>query len=699
MAPIQHAISRVMRSLVMKFTLLCGVALIGAIAALMAVEFNFERTNNTEAGLAQAELITELFASTSSGYLAEGDTTALARRAQNFESREDVAGVYAADINRRVIAVSGDTMYARGERASEEIIQSAIGAVDTRVVTQDGMIRVAEPVFHEGRLVGAVVASVPVSAVAEPAWLILRRQLALGFAALIVFLPLTAFAVRKALGPVRKLTEAARLASSRKLDLRIDVNTGDELEMLANAFNRMFARLDASMKRVHRLAYVDLVTELPNRERFRKEVERVTQDAAEKGFEGAVLFLDLDRFKRVNDSLGIGQGDRLLEAVGRRLREAARGWDLSHGVEGAEPSMVARLGGDEFTILMPNLRDGTDVERLGRRVIDAVRRPFDISGHQVFLGVSAGAAIFPRDGADPETLLRHADLAMACAKRDGGNACAFFEASMNQSAFERLVLENELREAVRDDQLVVYYQPKVCMQTGALSGSEALVRWQHPTAGLLAPGAFIQAAEECGLIGEIGDWVLRRACRDAVEMMEQGMSVPVAVNVSAMQFESDGFAQSVLDVLEDTGLPPEMLELELTESTAMRDPERVIAQIAPLRELGITFAIDDFGTGHSSLSYLTRMPFDIFKIDQSFVRNMSEDKHARIVVETILAMARSLRLKTVAEGVETAEQYQVLRDLGATLAQGYLFGRPMPRADLEEFAQADTGSQVQLAVS
>lgn len=697
MAPLRHAISRVMRSLVMKFTLLSGLMLIGATALLMGIEFNLKRAENTETGLTRAELMTELFAANTAGSLAQSDVRALTRAVNDFQARPDVASVTAVDVNRRVLASWGEGVLNPGERETDQLVHAALGAVDTRIESLGPTIRVAEPAFDDGRLVGAVVVTVPMAAVAEPAMSILRRQLLTAFGALLIFLPIMAFAVRKALGPIGKLTEAARLASSRKLDLRIEVNTGDELEMLANAFNRMFARLDASMKRVHRLAYVDMVTELPNRERFRKEVERVSREAAESGHEGAILFLDLDRFKRVNDSLGIGEGDRLLEAVGRRLREAARGWDLSNGAEGAEPSMVARLGGDEFTVLMPKLRDGTDAARLARRIIDAVRRPFEISGHQVFLGISAGAAVFPRDGADPETLLRHADLAMAAAKRNGGNACEFFETSMNQSAFERLVLESELREAVREDQLVVYYQPKVGMHGGAIAGAEALVRWNHPTAGLLSPGAFIQAAEECGLIGEIGDWVLRRACRETAALAAQGLSVPVAVNVSAMQFESEGFAQSVLDVLEETGLPPEMLELELTESTAMRDPERVIAQIAPLRDIGVTFAIDDFGTGHSSLSYLTRMPFDVFKIDQSFVRDMSKDHHARIVVETILAMARSLKLKTVAEGVETAEQYVALRDLGATLAQGYLFGRPMPMDDLEEFARADAGAKVSAA--
>ena len=225
------------------------------------------------------------------------------------------------------------------------------------------------------------------------------------------------------------------------------------------------------------------------------------------------------------------------------------------------------------------------------------------------------------------------------------------------------------------------------MKDGSTAGAEALVRWQHPTAGLLSPGAFIEAAEECGLIGEIGDWVLRRACHEAAKWRMKGLEVPVAVNVSAMQFERDGFAESVLDALHDANLPPHLLELELTESIAMENPERVIEQVEPLRSRGVNFAIDDFGTGHSSLSYLTRMPFDVFKIDQSFVRNMATDTHDRIVVETILAMAKALKLETVAEGVETAEQMTMLRSMGATLAQGFLYARPMPFEDFVGFAE------------
>ena len=686
MAPLRHAFSRLMRSLVMKFTLLCGALIVLATSVLMGIEARNTAESNREASLAHAELLAELFAESNAVSVDADATAALTRELTRFAERPDVARAYVADPLRWVIGSAGEGAPARGERAADALAAQTLGAADDRIEVVDGLIRVAHPMFYEGRLVGAVVADVPVEAVGRPAWTVMRRQGVILALALSFFLPLTALLVRRALSPVGELTEAARLASSRKLDMRIEVKTGDELEVLANAFNRMFARLDASVKRIHRLAYVDMVTELPNRERFRKELERVTREAMETETSGAVLFLDLDRFKRVNDSLGIGEGDRLLEAVARRLREAARGWDLSSGAEGGEPSMVARLGGDEFTLLLPRLRDANDAARVARRIVEAVRRPFEISGHQVFLGVSIGAAVFPRDGADPETLLRHADLAMAAAKRSGGNAVEFFEASMNQSAFERLVLENELREAVSDDQLVVYYQPKVRMSDGALAGAEALVRWRHPTAGLLSPGAFIQAAEECGLIGEIGDWVMRRACREMAELAGRGIDIPVAVNVSAMQFEHEGFADAVMVALRESGFEAGKLELELTESTAMRDPERVIHQIEPLRDLGVTFAIDDFGTGHSSLSYLTRMPFDVFKIDQSFVRDMSRDEHARIVVETILAMARSLKLKTVAEGVETTEQLSALRQQGCTLAQGYLFGRPMPLDELVEFA-------------
>ncbi|WP_339741594.1 EAL domain-containing protein [uncultured Maricaulis sp.] len=676
-----------MRSLVMKFTLLTGMLIFATTLMLMTLE-NIAAQRETrnllaESSIARLQSTTDRIA----GAIASNDTEFVQRYLTEMLASLDLSEVYALNNRREVLG----SAYPEGE-APEHLSQSdlavmALGAGDRRAALNAATLQVAVPVYTESRrLVGVVYASQELTELIRSRNAALRRQTFIALFALGIFLPLAALIVGRALKPVQTLTDAARLASSKTLDMRIDVHTGDELEVLANAFNRMFARLDGNLKRIHRLAYVDLVTELPNRERFRKETERVSRKALEDGETGAVLFLDLDRFKRVNDSLGIGEGDRMLEMVARRLSEVTRGCDLAAGGDG-EPSLVARLGGDEFTVLLPEIDEPADAARIANKLVDAIRLPFEISGHQVFLGVSIGIAVFPQDGADPESLIRHADLAMAHAKRDGGSAARFFEPAMNQSAFERLVLENELRDAVHQDQLVVFYQPKIDMKTGIVAGAEALVRWQHPTAGLLSPGAFIEAAEECGLIGEIGDWVLRAACREGARWRTLGIEIPVAVNVSAMQFEREGFAESVLHALELADLPPHLLELELTESIAMENPERAIVQVQPLRDRGVNFAIDDFGTGHSSLSYLTRMPFDVFKIDQSFVRDMTTDPHARIVVETILAMAKALKLETVAEGVETQEQFEMLRAEGATLAQGFLFARPMPASDFVEYTQ------------
>jgi diguanylate cyclase (GGDEF)-like protein len=686
MAPIRKAVSRVMRSLVMKFTLLTGALIFATTLLLMTLESVSAQRETRHLLIDRSVATLQATANRLANAVSSNNSEFVDLYIEELIASIGAEEMYVLNNRREVLGEAYSDDRSQGHLRAADMAVMALGAGDLRYSIIDGALEMAAPVYtQERRLVGVIYAKRELVELVASRNAAIRRQTLIALFALGVFLPLAALIVGRALKPVQILTDAARLASSKTLDMRIDVKTGDELEVLANAFNRMFARLDGNLKRIHRLAYVDLVTELPNRERFRKETERVARKTLEEGSSGAVLFLDLDRFKRVNDSLGIGEGDRLLEMVGRRLSEVTRGCDLAMGLE--EASMVARLGGDEFTVLLPHITDSADAARVANKLVDAIRLPFEISGHQVFLGVSVGVAVFPQDGADPETLMRHADLAMAHAKRAGGSAAQLFEPTMNQSAFERLVLENELRDAVQQDQLVVFYQPKVLMKDGTCAGAEALVRWQHPTAGLLSPGAFIEAAEECGLIGEIGDWVLRAACRQAAAWREEGLELPVAVNVSAMQFDRDGFADSVLEALEDAGLPPHLLELELTESIAMENPERVIEQVQPLRDKGVNFAIDDFGTGHSSLSYLTRMPFDVFKIDQSFVRDMTTDPHARIVVETILAMAKSLKLETVAEGVETAEQMNMLRAQGATLAQGFLFGRPMPADDLVEFAR------------
>jgi len=697
MAPLHSLISRFMRSLVMKFTLMTALLMVATATFLMVIENRNVRQENQAVLIERASMKAQILALNVSDDVIAEDRTRLQSRVSSLVERADVTEAFIADARRRTLVHSDPSLAIHAGLATDPLVVMALGSGETRSEIRGNSVHIAAPIYSAAnRLVGVVYTQSSTDELHAAARAALQRHALIAAVALLIFLPIAGGLVFWALRPIARLTEAARTASSKSLDVRINVKTGDELEVLANAFNRMLSRIDSNLKRIHRLAYVDMVTELPNRERFRKEVERVARKAVEDETSGAVLFLDLDRFKRVNDSLGIGEGDRLLEMVARRLREAARGHDLARGSKG-EPSMVARLGGDEFTVLVPCTETSADVARYAQQIISAIRRPFDVSGHQVFLGVSIGIAVFPQDGSEPESLLRHADLAMAHAKETGGNDAHFFEPCMNQTAFERLVLENELRDAVKQDQLVVYYQPKVRMSDGIIEGSEALVRWNHPTSGLLAPGHFIEAAEESGLIGEIGDWVMRNACSQAAEWASRGLSLPVAVNVSAMQFERSGFADTVMEILEQTGLPPELLEIELTESIAMRDPQRVIDQVQPLRDRGVKFAIDDFGTGHSSLSYLTRMPFDVFKIDQSFVRSMSQDPHSRAVVETILALAKALKLKTVAEGVETTEQLTALREEGATLAQGYLFSKPVPAVDFEAYARNSLADDVRAA--
>jgi diguanylate cyclase (GGDEF)-like protein len=694
MAPLHSLISRFMRSLVMKFTLMTALLMIGTATFLLVIENRNDRQQNESVLIERAGMKAQILALNVSDDILADDRARLQSRVSSLVERADVTEAFIADARRRTLVHSDPAAFSQSGLATDPLVVMALGSGETRSEIRGNLVYVAAPIYSSAnRLVGVVYTQSPMDELHAASRASLQRHVLTATLALLIFLPIAGALVYWSLRPIARLTDAARTASSKSLDVRINVKTGDELEVLANAFNRMLSRIDSNLKRIHRLAYVDMVTELPNRERFRKEVERVTRNAVEEETSGAVLFLDLDRFKRVNDSLGIGEGDKLLEMVARRLREAAWGHDLARGGEG-EPSMVARLGGDEFTVLVPNVENSADVARYAQQIISAIRRPFDVSGHQVFLGVSVGIAVFPQDGAEPESLLRHADLAMAHAKDTGGNAAHFFEPKMNQAAFERLVLENELRDAVKLDQLVVYYQPKVRMSDGIIEGSEALVRWNHPASGLLTPGHFIEAAEESGLIVEIGDWVMRNACRQAAEWTSNGLRLPVAVNVSAMQFERPGFADNVMEILEHTGLPPELLEIELTESIAMRDPQRVIEQVQPLRDRGVKFAIDDFGTGHSSLSYLTRMPFDVFKIDQSFVRSMSQDPHSRAVVETILALAKALKLKTVAEGVETTEQLAALREDGATLAQGYLFSKPVPAKDFEIYARNSLADEI-----
>jgi len=427
-------------------------------------------------------------------------------------------------------------------------------------------------------------------------------------------------------------------------------------------------------EQVQTLAYYDALTSLPNRLLLRDRLAQALASARRRDHKVALLFVDLDRFKDINDSLGHSVGDLLLQAVAERLRSFARQQDT-----------VARLGGDEFVIVLTNVDDIPDVAIAAERFMDAILGGFVVQGHTLNVGCSMGISIFPEHGADCETLIKHADGAMYSAKDRGRNNFQFFTEDMNAQAVERLTLENGLRLALAKKELFLMYQPQMEMATGKVSGLEALLRWQHPELGLVPPDRFIRIAENSGLILPIGDWVLRTACAQARKWQDERLPpVSIAVNVSAVQFRHEGFCQRIRTVLTETGLAPQHLELELTESLLLADVDHTLSILRELKSMGVTLAIDDFGTGYSSLSYLKRFPVSKLKIDRSFIRDVADNPDDAAITTAIINMSKSLNLKVIAEGVENEAQMSFLRTQRCDAIQGYYFSKPLVVADAAE---------------
>jgi diguanylate cyclase (GGDEF)-like protein len=419
------------------------------------------------------------------------------------------------------------------------------------------------------------------------------------------------------------------------------------------------------------LAHYDQLTGVPNRMLFSDRLTQACREAARKGAQVGLMFVDLDRFKQVNDSLGHSVGDHLLCGVVQRLQSSARDCDT-----------VARLGGDEFAILLDGLKDPIDADVIARRIIDSLQRPFTIMGHQLFITASLGIAIHSKDDDNIGSLLTKADAAMYEAKRNGRNDYRVYEPGFSMYSFERMSLETDLRNAIDNDEFVLFYQPQVNLVTGQVIGVEALIRWEHPKRGLLSPAHFIQLAEDSGLIVPIGNWVLRNACRQIKAWGDDGLPpMRMAVNVSAIQFHQVDFCGIVKAIIHEIGVDPSLIELELTESIVMHHSTLVLGTLEELKKVGVMLAIDDFGTGFSSLSYLRRFPIDCLKIDQSFIRDIELMPVNEAIVRAIIALAQSLSLDVVAEGIETEAELTVLKMCHCTEAQGYHYLRPLPADD------------------
>jgi diguanylate cyclase (GGDEF)-like protein/PAS domain S-box-containing protein len=427
-------------------------------------------------------------------------------------------------------------------------------------------------------------------------------------------------------------------------------------------------------------AHHDLLTGLPNRILFLDRLEMSMAQARRRGKSLAVMFLDLDRFKFVNDTLGHVIGDRLLQAVGLRLRNSLRDGDT-----------LSRHGGDEFTVLLPEVETRNDVDKVAGKIINELKMPFLVDGNELYINGSVGVTVYPDDGETGDELIKNADIAMYHIKSRGKGGHQFYAGDMQALFSQSLALEGDLRKAIDTDQFIVFYQPQYDARSGQLVAMEALIRWNHPTRGLLSPNEFIAHAEDTGLIIPIGEWLLRQVCADISEWRRKGLpDIQMAINLSALQIECHGFSDTLIGILNEYYLPGSCLEIEITENLLMKEMENAIHKLRKLSAHGISIAIDDFGTGYSSLSYLHKLPIDTVKIDRSFVHEVTPNNQDQSIIHAIIAMAKGLGLKTIAEGVESDYQHKVLLEAGCDMMQGYLYSQPIHSRDIEEYLAASS---------
>jgi len=455
-----------------------------------------------------------------------------------------------------------------------------------------------------------------------------------------------------------------------------EVQMGDRRRLIAT-LRDITERKEAEALIVKQANY-DSLTKLPNRTLFMDRLSLALTRASRNGGQIGLLFIDLDNFKKVNDTLGHSAGDQLLQEAAERLTACVR-----------ETDTVARLGGDEFTIILPDLQKAHDVEQVVRQILDRLSKPYLIDGTEVFASGSVGITLFPDDGKDAETLLKNSDTAMYRAKYDGRNTFRFFTAKMNAEALESVKLENQLRHAVDRGEFVLHYQPIIDLESGRVAGAEALLRWNHPVDGIVSPIKFIPLAEETGLIVPIGDWVFKAACEQIREWHDIGLnSLHVSVNLSPRQCREITFYETFEDTLRTTGADPNAVTLEITENLLMEsDNDDAVTMLHKLRDQGVHLSLDDFGTGYSSLSYLKRFPFDVLKIDRSFVKDVATDPEDKALIEAMIAMAHGLNIKVVGEGAETREQVDFLRSRNCDAVQGYYFSKPIPADQFIDLAR------------
>ena len=499
------------------------------------------------------------------------------------------------------------------------------------------------------------------------------------------------------INPLDTLNKAANNISQGRLDQLESSTNKDEIGDLFRAFTEMSHNLKSSTEQIEELAYFDNLTGLPNKVTFFETIGRLIERSNKNQRKLAVIFFDLDNFKNINDGLGHQMGDLLLMNVGARIKDCLRDSDLIsnlsevYSLQGSH--LISRMGGDEFALILSDLTQKNEAKKIAVRILTELARPFLLDSHEIYIGASIGVALYPENGDTPEALLKHADIAMYEAKSKGKNNFQFFEEAMTDILNKRLTLESAIRIAIEKNEFTLHFQPKVSLDDSSRIEFEALIRWITPSRGFISPADFIPIAEESGLILQIGDWVLDEACRQTKQWINEGhTNIQVSVNFSPVQINYGNPINSVKTALNKHQLEPQHIELEITESGLMQNERVAIAYLNSLKELGVSIALDDFGTGYSSLAYLQRFPIDTLKIDRAFINDVEHNTDSQHVLDTILFLAEKLNLATVAEGVETESQLNLIKDKGCKIIQGYYFSKPLPANEAMLFFTQKKGS-------
>jgi predicted signal transduction protein with EAL and GGDEF domain len=599
-------------------------------------------------------------------------------------------------------AYQGEEAIDKVRRACAEDRAYAVLFVDVRMPPGLDGIETTARLLREDPDVGIVICS----AYSDHSWEEMTAAFGKTDRVLILKKPFDTVEVRQLAHALQRRWELARLAAIKvhEMTALIDAQTAElraaneALKHEAALREEALKRLGESHEQIRALAYEDGLTGLPNRRLFNEHLEKVLGRSRRKGTGFAVLFIDIDNFKLINDTIGHQAADKVLRLLADSLSMLIRTDDMlglyrddevdaatTITIEALGDSVLSRLGGDEFIVLLPDTRDRFAAGTVARRILAHLEQPLRIDSHEVFVTASIGIATYPEDGLSTEVLIRNADTAMYHAKQQGKAAFQYYSAAMNAASVERLTLETGLRRALDDGSLELHYQPQIELKTGRIIGAEALLRWQHPERGYISPTSFIPIAEDSGLILPMGEWVLEHACAQAAAWQKDGLPpIPVAVNVSGVQFQRQDLSSVVRRKLDAAKLDPSMLHIEITETVIVDARDRAIALLMQLRELGVRLALDDFGTGYSSLSYLKNFPIDTLKIDRSFVAEMLTDSTTASIIEAIISMTRVLGLSVIAEGVEDQAQFKFLQRIGCDAVQGFYVSRPVSAAKFAE---------------